>query len=205
MAASSSSKSGSQGMQIISQGVLKLADQGIAPVPYIDGRRRTIFKRLLNTLPILNIVSALTAGSSVGALSFAEFHPSSTLLCHASEALFTSCAIAAVMSIMLSTMLIFWFETVGLVLRRDHCLLWTPVILLYWSILAFLFGLAFWFADRNIFWRAILIGLQTGILLLFSIFVAVRMTISLRRVGNFGTAEEAVESSLSDPESQGQL
>lgn len=171
---------------------------------YIVGRRRTIFKRLLNTLPILNIVAALTAGSSVGALSFDDFHPSSTLLCHASEALFTSCAIAAVISIMLSTMLIFWFETVDSRLMGDYCLLWTPVILLDWSILAFLFGLAFWFADRNILWRAIFIGLQTGILLLFSIFVAVRMTITLRRAGNFGTAGEAVGSTLSDLESQGQ-
>lgn len=178
-----------------------MADHGIASVSYIDHRRRTIFKRLLNTLPILNIVAALTAGSSVGALSFDDFYPSSTLLCHASEALFTSCAIAAVISIMLSTMLIFWFETVDSLLMRDYCLLWTPVILLDWSILAFLFGLAFWFADRNVFWRAILIGLQTGVLLLFSIFVAVRMTVSLRRVGNFGTAEQALGSSLSNLES----
>lgn len=172
---------------------------------YINGRRRTIFKRLLNTLPVLNIVSALTAGSSVGALSFDDFHPSSTLLCHASEALFTSCAISAVISIMLSVMLIFWFETVDLVLMRDYYLLWTPVILLDWSILALLFGLTFWFADRNILWRAILIGLQTGILLLFSILVAVRMTISLRHAGNFGTAEEAVGPGLSDLESQRQI
>ncbi|KAI7784198.1 hypothetical protein LA080_010511 [Diaporthe eres] len=149
---------------------------------YIVGRRRTIFKRLLNTLPILNIVAALTAGSSVGALSFDDFHPSSTSLCHASEALLTSCAIAAVISIMLSTMLIFWFETVDSRLMGDYCLLWTPVILLNW---------------------AILIGLQTGILLLFSTFVAVRMTIALRRAGNFGTAGEAVGSTLSDLESQG--
>lgn len=181
-----------------------MADHGIASVSYIDHRRRTIFKRLLNTLPILNIVAALTAGSSVGALSFDDFYPSSTLLCHASEALFTSCAIAAVISIMLSTMLIFWFETVDSLLMRDYCLLWTPVILLDWSILAFLFGLTFWFADRNVFWRAVLIGLQTGILLLFSIFVAIRMTVSLRRVGNFGTAEQALGSSLSNLESQGQ-
>lgn len=101
-------------------------------------------------------------------------------------------------------MLIFWFETVDSRLMGDYCLLWTPVILLDWSILAFLFGLAFWFADRNILWRAILIGLQTGLLLLFSIFVAVRMTITLRRAGNFGTAGGAVGSTLSDLESQGQ-
>lgn len=117
-------------MYIISQRGLKLVDHGIALVSYIDGRRRTIFKRLLNTLPILNIVSALTAGSSVGALSFDDFHPSFTLLCHASEGLFTSCAIAAVISIMLSTMLILWFETVESLLMRDYFLLWTPVILL---------------------------------------------------------------------------
>lgn len=182
-----------------------MADRGIASVSYIDDRRRTIFKRLLNTLPILNIVAALTAGSSVGALSFDDFHPSSTLLCHASEALFTSCAIAAVISIMLSTMLIFWFETVDSRLMSDYCLLWTPVILLDWSILAFLFGLTFWFADRNILCRAILIGLQTGILLLFSIFVAVRMTVTLRRAGNFGTTEEGIGSNLSALESQGQI
>ncbi|KAL1863056.1 hypothetical protein Daus18300_008212 [Diaporthe australafricana] len=147
----------------------------------IDERRLFIFKRLINTLPVLNIVSALTAGTSVGALTFDEFHPSSSPLCRASEALFASCAIAAVVSIMLSVMLIFWFETVESVVMRDYFLVWTPVILLDWSILALLFGITFWYADRNVVWRATLINLQTGTLLILSICVAVRMAITLRR------------------------
>ncbi|KKY13854.1 hypothetical protein UCDDS831_g08679 [Diplodia seriata] len=161
-------------------------DQGTTGT-HPNDRRAILFKRLFSLLPQLNVLSALTATASIGALTFDEFHQtSSSSMNHAAEGLLTSCAVAATTSIMLSTMLMFRFEAHESILRREYMLLWTPLILLDWSIVALLVGVTLWYVEKNDVWRAAVMVAQVGGLLGFSSWVAVRVAVTMRREGGIG-------------------
>ncbi|OJD32759.1 uncharacterized protein BKCO1_36000111 [Diplodia corticola] len=159
--------------------------QSVSGDPAAD-RRSILFKRLFNILPQLNLLAALTASASIGALTFDEFHPTLGPINCAAEGLLTSCAISATASIMLSTMLMFRFEALEVVLKKQYLLLWTPLVLLDWSILALLIGITLWYLEKNATWRAALMVAQVSGLLGFSVWVAVRMAITMRREGGIG-------------------
>jgi hypothetical protein len=126
----------------------------------------------------------------VGALTFDEFHPRTTALYRASEALFASCAIVAVTSILLSAMLLFIFETGELVLMIDCLLLSTPILFSDWSILAFVFEITLWYVEKVDVGKAILIEIQIGIVLVR--YVSFGILVILRRKGGLGNLEEAL-------------
>lgn len=93
-------------------------------------------------------------------------------------------------------MLLFMFETVEPVTMRDYLLLWTPIIFLDWSILAFVFGMTLWYAEKNVVGRAVVIEIQTGIMVVLSLYISFRMLIMLRQKGGLGNVEEGLPRSL---------
>lgn len=93
-------------------------------------------------------------------------------------------------------MLLFIFETVEMVLMRDYLLIWTPILFLDWSILAFLFGITLWYVEKVDVGKAILIEIQMGIMLVLSLYVSYRMFVILRRKGGLGNVEEALFADL---------
>lgn len=90
---------------------------------------------------------------------------------------------------MLGTMLLFRFESHDTALKKHYALLWFPLVLLDWSIVALLLALTLWYVDRNYNWRGIVICSHMGFLLLFSIWVSVRMFHTMKRKGGLGLAE----------------
>ena len=123
-------------------------------------------------------------------MTFDEFHPRTTALYRASGALFASCAIVAVTSILLSAMLLFIFETGELVLMIDCLLLSTPILFSDWSILAFVFEITLWYVEKVDVGKAILIEIQIGIVLVKH--VSFGILVILRRKRGLGNLEEAL-------------
>ncbi|KAI9760256.1 MAG: Dicer-like protein 2 [Chaenotheca gracillima] len=136
------------------------------------------FSRLLRIYPTLNILSALMSGLSIASLTLPEFHPiaaqnpvpaSQVPIYTLAEGFFTSAAACSVISIMLCTMLQFCFESRVTATRLDLVLLWSPLVLLDWSIVAFLLGLLVWYGEKNEGWRTIVMGAHVAVLLTFGI------------------------------------
>ncbi|MCJ1307097.1 hypothetical protein MMC25_000743 [Agyrium rufum] len=148
-----------------------------------------VFLRLLRFLPSLNILSALTAGASTALLQMPEFHPSSTPVYSAAEGLLTVSAASAVISIMLATMLLFRFEGHETATRMEYIQVWSPLVLLDHSILAFLAGLLTWYVGKNYNWRAVVMAGVVGSLIVYSGFIAVGMYQSLHRENGLGREE----------------
>lgn len=79
---------------------------------------------------------------------------------------------------------------------RDYLLLWTPIIFLDWSILAFVFGMTLWYAEKNVIGRAVVIEIQTGLMVVLSIYISFRMLVMLRQKGGLGNVEEGLPRGL---------
>ncbi|KAL1641039.1 hypothetical protein SLS58_006311, partial [Diplodia intermedia] len=133
-------------------------DQGTTTGTHPNDRRAILLKRLFSLLPQPNVPSAPTATASIGALTFDEtFHPTSiSSMSHAAEGPPHELRRRRnhLRSIMPSTMLMFRFEARELILKREYVLLWTPLVLLDWSIVALLVGVALWCVEKNSGWRA---------------------------------------------------
>lgn len=128
-------------------------------------------------------------GISLGALSFSEFHPSTTSLDKAAEGFLTSATCAAVVAVMLAIMLSFRFEGHVSATRLDLLIAWTPLVLLDWSIVGVLVGLMLWYCEKNDVWRAAIMTGTMGSLLGFSIWVAIWMWQKMSTKGGLGEEE----------------
>lgn len=136
------------------------------------------------------MISALTAGASVGVLSFSEFHPSTSSLARLAEGFLVSSAATAVIAIMLATMFLFRFEDQTYASNRlELALAWIPLLLLDWSIVAFLCGLVAWYAGKNSLWRVLLLSTNISVLMLVAAGVAFWMWRILRPPGGLGAEE----------------
>jgi hypothetical protein len=120
------------------------------------------------------------------ALRFDEFHPTRTSLLRAAEGFLFSSLITAVFSVMVTTMLLFYFEGHESANSVDLALAWTPVVLLDWVILACVLGLGLWYSGKNKLWRSATMSAQLGGLLLVSVSLAVWMWNSMSKEGGLG-------------------
>lgn len=69
----------------------------------------------------------------------------------------------AILSVMLSTMLLFTFEGHETATRKDLVIAWSPVLFLGFSIGESLLGLKFWYSGKNKGWIATMVGGQLAI------------------------------------------
>jgi hypothetical protein len=100
----------------------------------------------------------------------------------------------AIISVMLSTMLLFTFEGHETATRRDLVIAWSPFLLLDLCIREYLLGLVFWYSAKNKTWTATIMRVQLAILLLYSLWVAILMWQKMSRRGGLGKEEvEATE------------
>ena len=152
--------------------------------------RAIIFRRLVRFYDSFLLLSALTAGLSVSALTFPEFHPPQRSLDGVAQGFFTSAACTAVFAVMLAVMLSFRFEGYTSVTRLDYGVAWTPLVLLDWSIMGVLLGIMCWYWRDNVGWRGELMTGVVGTILVFSIWVTWWMYQHLSRKGSLGEAEE---------------
>ena len=90
---------------------------------------------------------------------------------------------------MLATMLLFRFEGHDTATRKELALVWIPLVLLDWAIVAFVVGLLLWYGEKNNIWRTTILGVQTGALLAFVSWAAVWMWSTMSRTGGLGRIE----------------
>lgn len=158
-------------------------DQKLAPETLI------LFFRLLRFYKSFIILSALIGGLSLSILQFNEFHPTISSPMRAAEGFLVSSASSSVIAGMLATMLPFRFQGQEAATRKDYLLAWSPLVLLDWSIVAFLVGLLLWYGEKSNGWRIALVGSQTALMLVFVCGVAVWMWSSIRRRKELGKEE----------------
>jgi hypothetical protein len=91
----------------------------------VDGRAILVFHRIQRFYKTFVVLSALISGLAVAALTFNEFHVVNSGLIHASEGFLCSSAITAVVSAVVATMLLFHFEGLESVTRRDLAIAWS--------------------------------------------------------------------------------
>jgi hypothetical protein len=116
----------------------------------VDARALLIFQRLKRFCNTFNILAALISGLAIATLTLNEFYPCTTSIARSAEAFLCSSAMCAVISAMLSTMLLFRFEGHKTATRKELAIAWSPLVLLDWVILEFLFGLMLWYADKSV-------------------------------------------------------
>ena len=148
-----------------------------------------VFFRLQRFYKTFNVVSALVSGLSLAVLTFDEFHPTTSGQLQAAEGFLVSSAVTSVISIMLATMLLFRFEGHDTATRKELALVWIPLVLLDWAIVAFVVGLLLWYGEKNDIWRTTVLGVQTGALLAFVSCAAVWMWSTMSRTGGLGRIE----------------
>ncbi|KAM0271950.1 hypothetical protein ACHAQH_008889 [Verticillium albo-atrum] len=135
------------------------------------------------------ILAALVAALAVGALTFPEFHPTRSAFDHVAEGFFTSSAITAVVSAVVAIMLHFMFQGVERASRLDLAVSWAPLVLLDFSIVEFLLGMACWYAGKNVSWRGVVMAVQTAGLLAYTLTVSAWVYFALSRKGGLGKDE----------------
>jgi hypothetical protein len=149
-----------------------------------------LLRRLTRFYKTFNVIAALTAGASVGVLSFPEFHPSTSSLARLAEGFLVSSAATAVIAIMLATMGLFCFEDQTQASNRlELASAWIPLVLLDWSIVAFLCGLMAWYAGKNALWRVLLLSANIGVLMLVAMGIAFGMWKVMKTPGGLGVEE----------------
>lgn len=151
-----------------------------------------LFFRLLRFYKTFIVLSALVGSLSLNILSYNEFHPTMSARTRVAEGFLVSSASTSVISGMLATMLRFRFEDQDSATRKEYALAWAPLVVLDWSIVAFLIGLLLWYGDKSNAWRTALVGLQTAALLAFTCGVATWMSASMRSGQGFGKEEAHV-------------
>jgi hypothetical protein len=161
----------------------------VAVTKILDIRAFLVFQRLCRFYKTLNVVASLVAGLSLAIMTFTEFHPTQSSLARAAEGFLCSSAITGVISVMTSTMLLFRFEGQEQATRKDLALAWSPLVMLDVAIVEYLFGLLLWYNGKNNWWRIALMSSQLGILLVFSIVVAIWMWQTMSDKGGLGKEE----------------
>jgi hypothetical protein len=126
----------------------------------LDRRAFLVFQRIQRFYKTFVVLSALISGLAVAALTFDEFHGTSSGLIHASEGFLCSSAITAVVAAVVATMLLFQFEGLESVRRKELAIAWSPLILLDFSIIEFLVGMVCWYSSKNLQWRGALMATQ---------------------------------------------
>lgn len=111
------------------------------------------------------VLAALISGLAVGALQFDEFHQTSSGLIRVSEGFLCSAAVTAVISAVVATMLLFQFEGIQKITRKDFAIAWLPLTLLDISIVEFLLGMVCWYSSKNVQWRGAVMATQLAALL----------------------------------------
>lgn len=134
-----------------------------------------LLRRLQRIHSTFIVVSALLGGLSLAVLSFDEFHPTETDINHAAEGLLCASALGSVVSVMISTMLLFKFEGHESGTYQDLAIAWSPLVILDAAIVEYFFGVLLWYAGKNNRWRTTLMSAHLVILILFSIWVAAWM------------------------------
>ncbi|KAF2733680.1 hypothetical protein EJ04DRAFT_468060 [Polyplosphaeria fusca] len=155
----------------------------------IDHRAFLVFQRLQRFYKTLNVVSALVAGLSLAVLTFDEFHPTSSDLIRGAEGLLCSSALTAIISVMMSTMLLFNFEGRESATRKDLTIAWTPLVVMDVSIVEFLLGLLLWYSGKNDHWRTGLMGSQLALLLGYCVWMSFWMWNTMSNRGGLGREE----------------
>lgn len=90
---------------------------------------------------------------------------------------------------MLGAMLLFRFEGLDRATRKELVLACVPLIVLDYSIVTFLIGLVAWYASQSSVYRSALVGISTGIGILFGIWLSFDMVTAMRRPGGMGRDE----------------
>ena len=155
----------------------------------LDIRAFLVFQRIQRFYNTLNVVSALVAGLSLAVLTFDEFHPTQSVLVRAAEGLLCSSALGSVTSVMTSTMLLFKFEGRESATRKDLAIAWTPLVLLDFAIVEYLFGLVLWYSGKNNEWRIGLISSQLAFLLGYCAWLSFWMWDTMSGNGGLGKEE----------------
>lgn len=123
------------------------------------------FQRMQHFYKTFVVLAALISGLAVGALTFDEFHPTGSGLARVAEGFLCSAAVTAVISAVVATMLLFQFEGIRRITRRDFVIAWSPLTLLDISIVEFLIGMVCWYSSKNIRWRSAVMATQLAVLL----------------------------------------
>jgi len=177
----------------------------------IGPRAMIVFKRLVVYYEKnLNVISALIAGVSLGALTFPEFHLSSSsasssgsgpisTLFKVSEGFLMSSVSACTISIMLATMLMFLFEGHTSATRFDLLLMWIPLVLLDWGIVGFLVGMLAWYSEKSGGHTADRVKTQVGFVaacMAVVIWVSLKMWKVMSNSGGLGREEAELKEGL---------
>lgn len=155
----------------------------------LDIRAFLVFQRLQRFYKTLNVVSALLAGLSLAVLTFDEFHPTQSGLIRAAEGLLCSSALSSVVSVMVSTMLLFKFEGRESATRKDLAIAWTPLAIMDLAIVEFLFALVLWYSGKNNRWRTALMSSQLALLLGYCVWISFWMWNTMSGKGGLGREE----------------
>ena len=169
--------------------LLRTDDYLLAANQALETRQLMLFFRLLRFYKTFIVLSALVGSLSLNILSYNEFHPTISARTRVAEGFLVSSASTSVISGMLATMLRFRFEDQDSATRKDYALAWAPLVMLDWSIFAFLVGLLLWYGEKSNAWRTALVGSQTAALLAFASGVATWMWVSMRRGRDFSKEE----------------
>lgn len=129
------------------------------------------------------------AGLSLAVLTFDEFHPTQSALIRAAEGLLCSSASSSVISVMVSTMLLFKFEGRESATRTDLAIAWSPLVIMDVAIVEYLFGLELWYSGKNNEWRIALMSSQLAILLGYCIWISFWMWTTMSDKGGLGREE----------------
>ena len=127
------------------------------------------------------MISAFISGASLIMLTFNEFHPAiSTQLLFAGSLLVIS-ILTSVISVIVSTILLFGFEGHESATWNDIALAWAPLVTLDCSIFAFLGGLLLWCTDRKEDWCIPVFGSVASILLLIICWASINTYLIVKR------------------------
>ena len=152
-------------------------------------RARLVFKRLQRFYSIFNVLAALISGLSLATMTFDEFHPTIIPAARSAEALLCSSAMTATCCAMLSTMLMFRFESHDAATRKELAVAWLPLVLLDLAIVEFLIGLMVWYGTKAEAWRWGLVAGNLTVLLGVCVVVAVWMWRTMSVKGGLGLEE----------------
>jgi ABC-type xylose transport system permease subunit len=155
----------------------------------LDIRAFLVFQRIQRFYSTFVVLAALISGLAVAALTFSEFHPTSSGLIQTSEGFLCSSAITAVISAVVATMLLFQFEGLEKATRRDLAVAWAPLVLLDLSILEFLLGMVCWYSGKSAYWRGALMATQFAFLMVVCFTLSIWMWFYMSKRGGLGKEE----------------
>ncbi|CAI0643643.1 unnamed protein product [Colletotrichum noveboracense] len=167
----------------------KLESQRLWWNKQLDVRAFLVFQRLLRFYNTFVILSALISGLAVAALTFPDFHPSTSGVGEVGEGLLCSSAVTGVLSAVMATMLLFAFEGFERATRTDLAVAWSPLVLLDISIVEFLVGIVCWYWAKNVAWRGALVAVELGSLMGCCVALSVWVWLRLSAKGGLGLEE----------------